>query len=167
MLASQEDLITTEKRAAWCFMEKQVNWRVLSELRSHRPDDGGGGGGEDGGKATRRGGGGRRLVSKWYSNGALFTPPVMTERRRRNDGSRRTKHMTPGRDELVSSGVAPHLLPLFNPPPPLAPRPPLPFTQETELPHCQHLTPYVFFCPQCLSQTKRKINNAFFPPFPL
>lgn len=55
MLASQEDLITTEKRAAWCFMEKQVNWRVPSELGSHRPDGGGG-------KAIRRGGE-RRFVS--------------------------------------------------------------------------------------------------------
>lgn len=102
-------------------MEKQVNWRVLSKLRSHRPDGGGVGGGGGGRKATRRGGGGRRLVSKWYSNGALFTPPIMTERRRRNDGSRRTKHMTPGRDELVSSGVAPHLLLLFSPHPPVPP----------------------------------------------
>lgn len=44
---------------------------------------------------------------------------------------------------------------------------PLAHTQETRLPHYQHLTPYGFFCPQCLSQTKLKINNAFSPPFPL
>lgn len=59
--------------------------------------------------------------------------------------------MTLGRDALVC----------------LPPRLPLAHTQETEQPYCQHLTPYVFFCPQCLSQTKRKINNAFSPPFPL
>lgn len=48
-LASQGDLITAEKRAAPCLMEKQVKWRVLSELRSQRPDarEAGGGGGEE------------------------------------------------------------------------------------------------------------------------
>lgn len=54
-LASQGDLITAEKRAARRLMEKQVKWRVLSELGSQRPDGGGGaggGGGEDDGKAA-------------------------------------------------------------------------------------------------------------------
>lgn len=69
--------------------------------------------------------------------------------------------MTPAGVVLAMSGVPLHLLPL--PPPRL----PMAHTQEMELPHCQHLTPYVFLCPQCLSQTKRKINNAFSPPFPL
>lgn len=35
---AEEDLITTEKRAAWCFMEKRVSWRVLSGLSSYWPD---------------------------------------------------------------------------------------------------------------------------------
>lgn len=87
----------------------------------------------------------------------------MNRKEKRSDGSERTEKRTLGRDVLVLSGAPPHLLPLFG----FSPRLPLAHTQETELPHCQHLTPYVFFCPQCLSQTKRKINNAFSPPFPL
>lgn len=46
-------------------------------------------------------------------------------------------------------------------------RPSVAETRERRLPRCQHLTPDVFSCPRCLSQTKRKINNAFPPPFPL
>lgn len=42
-------------------------------------------------------------------------------------------------------------------------RPSVAETLERRLPHCQHLTPDVFFCPRCLSQTKRKINKAFSP----
>lgn len=55
-------------------MEKQVNWRVLSELGSHRPDGGGG-------KAIRRAGKRRGFVSSRYSSGALFAPPLRKERR--------------------------------------------------------------------------------------
>lgn len=62
-------------------MEKQVNWRALSGLGSHRPDGGGG-------KDIRRGEE-RRFVSSWsVGHGALFTPPVMTK----------------GRGEMVEAG---------------------------------------------------------------
>ncbi len=69
MLALQGDLITTEKRAAWCFMEKQVNWRALSELGSQRPDGGGG-------KAIRHGEERRWFVCSRTVMGALFTLPL-------------------------------------------------------------------------------------------
>lgn len=103
-----------------------------------------------------------RFVSSRTVMGFIYSA-IKNREERRNDGSERTEHTTLGRDALVLSGVPPHLLPLFR----FLPRLPLAHTQETELPHCQHLTPDVFFCPQCLSQTKRKINNAFSPPFPL
>lgn len=56
-LALRSDLITTEKRAAWCCTEKQVSWRVLSDLGSFWPNGGGG-------KAIRRGGERWRIVSR-------------------------------------------------------------------------------------------------------
>lgn len=114
-------------------------------------------------KLSRTAGKRRRFVSSRTVMGFIYSAIKNREERRR-DGSERAEHTTtPGRDALVLSGVPPHLLPLFR----FLPRLPLARTQETELPHCQHLTPDVFFCPRCLSQTKRKINNAFSPPFPL
>lgn len=62
-LASQGDLITAEKRAAPCFMEKQVKWRVLSELRSQRPD---------GGEGAAGGGGGGGDEAAWSPSAALM-----------------------------------------------------------------------------------------------
>lgn len=64
------------------------------------------------------------------------------------------KRITPGRDALIL---------FFS----FSFRPSVAETRETWLPRCQHLTPDVFSCPRCLSQTKRKINKAFSPPFPL
>lgn len=55
-------------------MEKQVNWRVLSELGSHRPDGGGG-------KAIRRGKEETMVCLQLYSNGALFTLKLRPEGR--------------------------------------------------------------------------------------
>lgn len=84
-------------------MEKQVNWRVLSELGSHRPDGGGG-------KTIRHGRERRRFVSSLTVTGFIYSA-IKDRRESRNDGSERTQHTTLGKDALVLSGV-PHLLPL-------------------------------------------------------
>lgn len=90
-------------------MEKQVNWRVLSELGSHRPDGGGG-------RAIRHGEERRRFVSSRSAMGFIYSA-IKNRKERRNDGSERAEHTTPGRDALVLSGVTPHLLPLLVSPP--------------------------------------------------
>lgn len=100
-------------------------------------------------KAIRHGERDGGLLQRWV----LFTLPLKRgEERRRNDGRVRAEHTAPGREAQVLfwRSSSPSISYGFS-----------------HLPHCKHLTPYVFFFPQCLGQTKRKINNAFSPPFPL
>lgn len=74
-------------------MEKQVNWRALSELGSHRPDRRGGGGE----KAIRHGKGRWRFCLQPYGNGLY----LRREKRGEMMDVKRTECVTPGRDALV------------------------------------------------------------------
>lgn len=126
-------------------MEKQVSWRMASGTGSYWS-------GGLGGKAARQRVDGRFVSScgKWgfiysHNNNTIV---------RRNDRRKWTNARL--QREMHYSFFFRFFL-----------RPSVAETLERRLPRCQHLTPDVFFCPRCLSQTKRKINKAFSPPFPL
>lgn len=69
-------------------MERQVNWRALSELGSHRPDGGGG-------KAIRHGGERRRFVSSRTVMGFIYSS-IRNREEQSNDGSERTEQIRLG-----------------------------------------------------------------------
>lgn len=123
-------------------MEKQVSWRMASGTGSYWSD-------AVGGKAARQRVDGP-FVSSCRKRGFIYSHNSNTIVRR-ND-RRKWPNAWLQREMHYSFFFCFFL------------RPSVAETLERRLPRCQHLTPDVFFCPRCLSQTKRKINKAFSPP---